>query len=48
VVTQLEDRKTDILKLLAESESRISVSCDIWTSPNNCDFLGVVAHFVGK
>jgi hypothetical protein len=48
VVTQLEDRKTDILKLLAESESRVSVSCDIWTSPNNCDFLGVVAHFVGK
>lgn len=48
VVLQLAERKKDILKLLAESDSRISVSCDIWTSPNNCDFLGVVAHFVGK
>lgn len=48
IESRLAERKVEILKLLAESESRISVSCDMWTSPNNCDFLGVVAHFVGK
>jgi hypothetical protein len=48
VELRLAERKVEILELLAESESRISVSCDMWTSPNRCDFLGVVAHFVGK
>ena len=44
----LEERKEEIRKLLHAAQSKISISCDIWTSPNNVDFLGVVAHFVGK
>lgn len=46
VVRKMRERKEEVIKLLRASESKISISCDMWASPNNVDFLGVVAHFV--
>lgn len=48
VVERLEEKKKEIRTLLHLAESKISVSCDLWASPNNMDFLAVVAHFVGE
>lgn len=31
---------------LAENESKISMTCDLWTSRNRLSFLGVTAHWV--
>ena len=47
IMKALNRRKTQIEALLATSSSLISLSIDIWTSPNHLSFLGVVAHFVG-
>lgn len=35
-----------IIEALKASQSEIHLSLDIWTSPNNLLFLGVIAHFV--
>lgn len=31
---------------LKQNKSRISISLDGWTSPNNIPFMGIVAHFI--
>lgn len=48
VMKLLDTRKIEVRELLAATESKISISVDIWTSSNYLSFLGVVAHFVGK
>jgi hypothetical protein len=48
VVITLASRKQEVRDLLTAAQSDITISCDIWTSPNDYSFLGVVAHFVGK
>ena len=42
--------KTSLLlkSLLANSNSRIHLSFDIWTSPSSAAFISVCAHFLGK
>jgi hypothetical protein len=42
-----EERHEDIKQLLSQSQSKIALSIDIWTSPNHLPLLGVVAHFTG-
>jgi hypothetical protein len=44
---KLEQRKDEVGQLLRASPGRISISVDVWTSPNYMSFLGVVAHFAG-
>jgi hypothetical protein len=46
VMKQLKVQKAEIAKLLAASNSQISISVDVWTPQNYMSFLGVVAHFV--
>ena len=46
VKSTLIDRKIEIRKMLEGSLSKISLSADVWTSPNHYSFLGVVAHFI--
>jgi len=41
-------RLVDIRELLQAANSKIHISCDIWTSTNSHSLLGVVAHFLGK
>jgi hypothetical protein len=40
--------RVQIVQLLASAKSRIHVSFDLWTSPNNYALCGVVAHFAGQ
>jgi hypothetical protein len=46
VKKRLEDRKSEVVSLLASAQSKISISVDMWTSNNHYSFLAVVAHFV--
>jgi hypothetical protein len=48
VMKRCKERKVKVMVLLKASNSRISISIDVWTSNNYMSFLGVVAHFVGK
>lgn len=36
----------EVKQRIQSAKSRIHVSCDLWTSPNSLDILGVVAHYV--
>ena len=38
--------REELTRHLASIESRISISLDGWTSPNNIAFVGIVAHFI--
>lgn len=44
----LPERKDHIKSLLQASESKVNVSCDLWTGYNKRNYVGVVAHWIGK
>jgi hypothetical protein len=46
VLRQFEIEKEKVKNQLAKSRTKIHLSLDIWTSPNNKPILGVVAHYI--
>jgi len=48
VIKRFEQRKEDLRKELHNAVSAISISFDLWTSPNSYAVLGVFAHFINK
>lgn len=48
VLAALAERKVEVRELLQAARGKISISVDVWASPNHLSFLSVVAHFVGK
>ena len=48
VINERERRKELLRKELKAAHSAISISFDLWTSPNGHAVLGVVAHFINK
>lgn len=48
IQNRLKGRKEEVKLLLQRSFSQISVSSDLWTSPNGYAFMAVIAHFLGK
>jgi hypothetical protein len=48
VTAAFEQRKEDLRKEMHEAHSAISISFDLWTSPNAHAVLGVIAHFINK
>jgi hypothetical protein len=48
ILAQFERRQEDIKKQLHCSKSRIHLSFDLWTSPNNISFVGVVGHYMNS
>jgi hAT family C-terminal dimerisation region len=47
ILAEFEKRQERVKNRLHESKSRIHLSFDLWTSPNNFAFVGVVGHFMG-
>ena len=48
VIAAYEKQKEQLKKDLKEARSAISISFDLWTSPNAHAVLGVVAHFIDR
>jgi hAT family C-terminal dimerisation region len=48
ILKEFERRQEGIKKRLHTSKSRIHLSFDLWTSPNNMAFVGVVGHFMSS
>lgn len=48
VIRAFETRKDELRKGLRSACSTISISFDLWTSPNAFGVLGVIAHFISK
>ena len=48
VIKAFETRKDELRKELRGARSAISISFDLWTSPNAFGVLGVIAHFISK
>jgi hypothetical protein len=48
VIQQFEIEKGRIRIRLQNSKTKIHLSLDIWTSPNNKPILGVVAHYISE
>jgi len=48
ILAEFERRQEEIKKQLHSSKSRIHLSFDLWTSPNNIAFVGVVGHFMSS
>ena len=48
ILAEFERRQGEIKKRLQGSKSRIHLSFDLWTSPNNMSFVGVVGHFMSS
>jgi hypothetical protein len=48
VVQEYKNRKAQLRRELKEARSAISISFDLWTSPNAHAVLGVVAYFINK
>jgi hypothetical protein len=48
VMDAFETRKNRLQDDLRHSRSRISISFDVWTSPNCLAVIGAVAHFIDK
>jgi hypothetical protein len=46
IMKAYEQRQLRIKDRLLTSKSRISISCDIWTSSNNMALLSVIAHLI--
>lgn len=46
VVSAYKNRQLEIKDRLLIAKSRITVSCDVWTSTNHLSLLGIVAHFI--
>ena len=41
-----QSRKMELRTTLENVSSKISVTCDVWTSPNQKSFFGVKIHFI--
>ena len=48
IVSMWSKERETLKEILYTAVSNINISLDIWTSPNNFLFLGVVGHFVQK
>jgi len=48
VIRQYEVQKLRIKQQISNALSKIHVSCDVWTSPNNLLILGVISLFVSS
>jgi hypothetical protein len=48
IMTEFKRQKQVICNELAQAKSQISISFDLWTSPNSLAFCAVVAHFIDK
>lgn|SRR5215469_2341752 len=48
IFTEFKKRQETIKKNLHSSKSRIHLSFDLWTSPNNIAFVGIVGHFMSS
>jgi hypothetical protein len=48
IMDAFKDKREDLKKYLARSQSMIHFSFDLWTSPNHLALLGIVAHFVDE
>jgi hypothetical protein len=48
VMRQFEDQKDQMKLNIQSAQSKIHISCDLWTSPNSLAILGIIAHFVDE
>jgi hypothetical protein len=48
VMRQFEDQKDQMKLKIQSAQSKIHVSCDLWTSPNSLAILGIIAHFIDE
>lgn len=48
VMTAWQQKKAKLKAELKEAKSLISISFDLWTSPNGYAVLGVIGHFINK
>jgi len=48
VIDKFEDQKAKLRVELSQAHSAISISFDLWTSPNAHAILGVIYHFINK
>jgi len=48
ILAEFERRQGEIKKQLYSSKSRIHLSFDLWTSPNNIAFVGVIGYYMSS
>jgi len=48
LLSTFKERKPEVKLALERAKSRINLSFDIWSSPNDLSLLGVVAHFIDE
>ncbi|KAL0228016.1 hypothetical protein RCL1_004159 [Eukaryota sp. TZLM3-RCL] len=48
IIQQFEDKRLAIKNFLIVNESRMSLTCDLWTSGAQVPFLGITAHLIDK
>jgi len=46
IISQFQDTRKKMINLFEDISSKISVTCDIWTSISNQSYLGVTAHYI--
>jgi hypothetical protein len=46
VLRQFDGLKGNVTIILSRAESKIHISCDLWTSPNSIAILGITAQFI--
>jgi hypothetical protein len=46
VIRQYKGQKRRIKTQIGKAQSKIHISCDLWTSGNSMAILGVIAHFI--
>jgi hypothetical protein len=42
------ERQKDVMQRLQSGISKITLSMDIWSVPNDLEMLGIVAHWIGE
>jgi hAT family C-terminal dimerisation region len=48
IITEFQRHQEAVKRELHTSKSRIHLSFDLWTSPNNMAFVGIVGHFMSS
>jgi hypothetical protein len=48
IINAFKARKQKLKESLAMSQSKISFSFDLWTSPNHMALLGIIGHYIGE
>ncbi|CAN6361465.1 unnamed protein product [Urochloa humidicola] len=48
VVSSFENRKLGLKEIIKESDSRVALTADFWTSKQNLGYLCITCHFINK